>query len=219
MAIRYPTFFPRRASVGVRNMTMVGQMDPSGTFRAQFGAPVALNATGYLSGQSIASAGETTALLRNDVPGRWGRNVTVVASGAATSNVTVHGFDYLNQRMTESFTLNGTTPVIGNKCFNWIERVVFGATAGTTINVGWGNGFGLPYKFVALQTEIKNSVITANAGAFVAGLANGTAATATNADVRGRYTPATVLPDGNNTFELIYVVDENNLHGNAQFAS
>jgi hypothetical protein len=219
MAIRYPTFFPRRASVAVRNMMGAGQVDTVGSFRAQFGAPIALDADGILDGQSIASAGSTTTLLRNDVPGRWGRNITVVASGAATSTVTINGFDYLNQRMTETLTLNGATAVQGAKCFSWVESVSFGSTAGTTIDVGWGNRFGLPFKGIAMQTELKNGAVSANGGTFVAGLANATTSTATNADTRGYYLPVTVVPDGTNTFDIIYVVDENNLHGNAPFAA
>jgi hypothetical protein len=78
---------------------------------------------------------------------------------------------------------------------------------------------GLPEKGKAMVNEIKNNAASANAGTFVAGLANATTPTGTNADVRGTYLPVTVLPDGTNTFEVRYVADTSNLHGNAQFAA
>ena len=222
MANRLATFFPDRLSMFVPSMKYSCDVEHNAPFRAQLGAPVALDADGILNDQSIATAGETAVFqstYSESNMSTYGRNVTCVASGAATSNVTVHGFDYLGQPMTESMTLNGTTTVQGLKAFRRIEKVVFGATAATTIDVGWGNKLGLPYKFKALILELKNGVVAANAGTFVAGLATGTAATATNADTRGTYLPSTVLPDGANTFEVLYLADNDNLHGNAQFKS
>jgi hypothetical protein len=54
----------------------------------------------------------------------------------ATSAVTVRGRDYLNQKLSEQLTLNGATPVVGKKAFKVIEKIDFGLTAGTTVNVG-----------------------------------------------------------------------------------
>jgi len=130
----------------------------------------------------------------------------------------VNGYDYLGQRLQENITANGTTIVNGVKAFQWIDNIVCGASADVvTISVGWTNLFGLPYTFQHLIAEDKNYVVAANAGTFVAGLAEGTAATATNADPRGTYLPATVIPDGTNIFEVTYMVRRGNLHGNAQF--
>lgn len=225
MPRRYASFFPQRVSNRVPLMAMVGGTEGDDTVTADFGAPTVLDTIGtagiFLTSQSIATASSTstflTTYLGTDAQmGRWGRNIQVVASGAATSTVTVTGRDYLGSRMSEVLTLNGATAVLGNKCFRWVDTIAWGLTAATTINVGIGNGFGLPFKLKAAVSEIKNSAITANAGAFVVGLANGTAATTTNNDVRGRYTPATVLPNSSNTFEVRYVADTSNLHGNAQ---
>lgn len=85
--------------------------------RVEFGAPIAASATLILSAQSIAAAVDTVtfalsaALLNTEANmSRFGRNVQVVASGAATSTVTVYGRDYLGQKMRETLTPNCTTP-------------------------------------------------------------------------------------------------------------
>ena len=145
--------------------------------------------------------------------GRYGRNVTVVASGAATSNVTIVGYDYLGQAVKESFTLNGTTPVVGKKMFADIVRADFGNTAGTTINVGFGNVLGLPYK--ALGTTMLSELTsdtTPTAGALVAGVSP---QTLTSGDPRGTYTPNQV-PDNVKYYRLTYMADRSQLHGAAQ---
>lgn len=224
MAKRMPTFFPQRVNMRVPLKSYVGSIEGPGLVTVELGAPLALNDTGILSAQSIASAGSTTTFAAAFVQsegqmGRFGRALRFVASGAATSTVTVNGRDYIGQRVTETITLNGTTPVLGVKAFRYIDSISWGATASTTINVGWRDCFGLPHKFVALDLEEKNEAVAANAGTFVAGLATGTAATATNADVRGTYLAVTVLPNGTNTFRLRYFADFNNLDGNAQFAA
>ncbi len=149
----------------------------------------------------------------------WGRCITAVASSTNTRVMTVTGYDYLGRKVVEAITLTSGTPALGKKAFAWIESISFASASDTTtVDVGYGNTFGLPYKGVALQTEVKNNAVAANAGTFVAGLATATAETATNADVRGTHLFATVLPDGTNTFELWYIPYRNDLHGQARFA-
>lgn len=227
MARRYPTFFPQRVSARVPNMAYAGSTEGNDIVTADLGAPTALDTIAtagvLLTNQSINSAGSTNVFLATYTAleaqmGRWGRCLQVIASAAATSTVTVTGRDYLGSRITETFTLNGAVAVLGLKAFRFVDNVAWTATAAVTINVGISNGFGLPYKIKALVSEVKNGAITGNAGAIAAALTNGVAATAINADVRGRYTPATVVPNGTNTFEVRYVADTSNLHGNAQFA-
>lgn len=221
---RYPSFFPQRVNVRVPAMAMSGMVTASGddTMVAELGAPIALNNTGILAAQSVAAAGSATAFAAAYAPtdaitGRWGRGLRVVLSGAGTGTLTVRGRDYLNQRMREDFALNGTTAVLGVKAFKYIDSITWPTVGAVTLDVGWTNLLGLPFRFRALLNEIKNGIVTANAGTFVAGLATATAATATNADVRGTYLPVTVIPDGTNTFEVRYFADNTNLHGNAQF--
>jgi hypothetical protein len=175
----------------------------------------AANATAILNAQSIAApnvAAVPVATFTPSMLGRYGRNLTVVASGAATSNVTVSGYDYLGQALKESFTLTGAAAVIGKKMFADVSAISFGNTAGTTINVGFGNVLGIPYK--ALGTQLLGELIsdvTPTAGALVAGVSP---QTLTSGDPRGTYTP-NLAPDGTRWYRFSCVVDRSNLHGAA----
>ena len=182
-------------------------------FTVDFGAPAALSATAILSAQSIATAGSTTTLLLDTLPA-FGRGLQIVASGAATSDVTIYGRDYLGQPMIETLTLNGTTPVLGKKAFKWLDKVSFGATAATTINLGTTNVFGLPYAAIKMTAEFKDNVAAANAGTFTAYVSTDPQ-TATTGDPRGTYLPVTVLPDGTKTFKAVFMAtDAVNTSGN-----
>lgn len=235
----YADYWPFGISLRVPNMQYAADVALNGPFCANFGAPLALDTDGVLDGVVMVNgsavtvntftAGAATAteiayngLIPFDsttVRNGWGRALSVVASGANTRTMTVTGYDYLGSKVVEVITINGNTPVQGLKAFAWVESFVFSSsTDTTTVDVGWNNKFGLPYKGVAMVTEIKNNAVAANAGTFTAGLATATAETGTNADVRGTYLPATVLPDGSNTFEVWYIPYRNDLHGQARYA-
>lgn len=222
MARRMPSYFPTRINLAVRSKTYTGNIEGAGIVYADLGAPVALGST-IGSAQSIAAAGTFAVngtIDQSDarIMGRFGRAVSIVASGTATEVITINGRDYLGQPMKESITLNSGTAVLGNKAFRYVDSfTVPTGTGGINLTITTNNKFGVPHKFVALVHERKDGITAANAGVFVVGLANATAATATNADVRGTYLPATVLPDGVRQFELRYIADETNLDGNAQF--
>ena len=239
LARPYADYFPYGVSLRVPNLAYAADVALNGPFCANFGAPLALDTDGILDGVTMVNGSAVTISAFTDgvatdtaiaynglVPfdstskfNGWGRNVTAVASSTNTRVMTVTGYDYLGSKMVENLTLNSSTPVVGVKAFAWIASISFASASDTTtVDVGWGNAFGLPYALTALDVETKNGAVAANAGTVVAALADATAATATNADVRGTYTPATVLPNGTNTFELWYIPRRNNLHGNAQYA-
>jgi len=178
---------------GMQAAADLGQMTHG---RVSLGAPVIADADGILSGQSIAAAVDTVSFAATYAPteaimGKFGRALTVVASGAATSNVTVYGRDYLGQKMRESFTLNGNTPVAGKKAFRYIDRVTAGVTAATTINVGWGDALGLPYVTMKVEEEFVDNVAGA-AGSLAAPVFTDPQ-TATTGDPRGMYDPTAAL--------------------------
>lgn len=160
-------------------------------YEVDFLTPIAAVAAGILSAQSIAAAVDTTTFVTDTADAPFGRNVTVVASGAATSTVTVYGKDYLGQGMAETLTLNGTTPVLGLKAFKWIDRVVAGITAATTINLGFGTKLGLPYRMSNVLEETANGA-EATVGTFVAGVLTDPQ-TLTTGDPRGTYIPSTTM--------------------------
>lgn len=217
------TYFPRRVNDRVPNMQYAADVRFGGLGTITIPAPLAASATAILSAQSIAVAGIqytlATTFDQNNVAtmGKFGRNVVVVGSGAATSIVRIVGKDYLGQPMKEALTLNGTTPVVGKKAFKWIDAVDYDATAAVTINVGTGNILGLPYKSLKLMSEMVDKVVP-TAGTFVAAPAVGTTASLTSADPRGTYTPqASFVPNGSRVYELNFMHDVDQLHGEAHF--
>lgn len=237
----YGDYFPYGINLRVPNMEFAADVNLSGSpYVVNFGAPLALAAAGMVNASQnvngsattintfTSGAGSATAIGYNGmVPfssttkrDGWGRNLTCVASGACTRTVTVTGRDYLGQVMVEVLTLNGTTTVQGLKAFAWIESIVIASDTDTaTVNVGYGNKLGLPYAAMTMGAETKDGAVAANAATFVGALADATAATNTNADVRGTYLPVTVIPDGTHTFEAHFTLRRGNLHGNAQPSS
>lgn len=222
MVQRSPKYNPRRVNQYVPGMQYAAAVVHAAPFEIDFGAPAVAAAANILSAQSIAVAGVTTTLLIDNTdpvisalypygPG-FGRCLQVVASGAATSNVTIRGRDYMGQPMTESFTLNGAAAVVGVKAFKWIDSVTYGATAATTINVGTTDKLGLPYRTRLVQAEFSNGV-SAAVGTFVTPNLTDPQ-TITTTDPRGTYDPTTVL-DGAKVIKAIALLDNQlNASGN-----
>ena len=216
MVDRVASNYMARVNYFVDKLAYHSDVSTNGQVKCDLGTPIAANATGILSAQSIATAGSVTAFATTyspDAMAQYGRNVQVVASGAATSTVAIEGRDYLGQPMQEQLTLNGATPVLGNKAFKYIEKVSWGATAATTINVGWGTKLGLPFKMLGIDTELVNKAIPGTAGTFTAAVDT---QTLTSGDSRGTYVPNSA-PNGTNAYVLIYNADKTGLHGSRQF--
>jgi hypothetical protein len=215
------SYYPGNVNMYVANLTYAADVALEGgklTVDLTPTAPVAASATALLSATSIATAGsavpsvsQTEALM-----GKFGRVLQLVASGAATSNVTVHGQDYLGQPMSESFTLNGTTIVNGVKAFRRVTRVDFGATAATTINLGVRDVFGLPYAFLDAGVDFTDGVKSGTQGAYATPAL--TAQTVTSADPRGTFTPHTsVAPNASRKYVLQYEPRRGDLYGQRHF--
>ncbi|CAB4150602.1 hypothetical protein UFOVP568_48 [uncultured Caudovirales phage] len=224
MPRRVAQFYPQRVNMRVPAMAYTGDITNADVIHVQFGTVNAIATSNIFNAQTAAAAGtfvpQSTAYTASEAQmGRYGRAVQIVASGAYTGVVTITGRDYLGQRMQEALTANGASAVLGLKAFRYVDSITIVTTGAVTVDVGTTNKLGLPYRFEQLIAETKNGIAAANAGTFVVGLATATAATATNADVRGTYLPVTVIPDGTNTFELRYIADTSNLHGNRQFTA
>lgn len=211
------SFFPKRVNMWFSGAKYAADVGSNGAGKIRIPALSALDADGILAAQSIATAVDTTTFaatyLETDaVMGKFGRNVTVVASGAATSTVTVYGFDYLGQPMMETLTLNGTTSVLGLKAFRRISRITAGVTAATTINVGWGNKLGVPYKLLDTYTILKSNAEPTDADTVVVGSV--ATQSATSADPRGTINlHANNLTNGTNYYDIYGLWDVSNLYG------
>jgi hypothetical protein len=216
MANNHPSYSPRRANVRVPNLSFASEVNINGECRIELGTPVAAAAAGIMSAVSIATAitkgGTIVTTWKASLMGPYGRNVTAVLSGAGTPTLTVRGRDYLGQPVSENLVMAGATPVVGKKAFKYIDNISVGAVAATTLNVGYGNVLGVPYALSKVTDEFIDDTVAA-AGTIT--LATPTQ-TATSADPRGSYIPATV-PDGVHKYDLIGFAVQNNLHGVAHF--
>jgi hypothetical protein len=202
---RTSKYRPRRMNMYVASCGYAADVIHAGPFEVVFGPMAVASATNILSGQSIASATNTSTLLQDNTdpvntsftadfpngPG-FGRCLQFVASGASTSVVTVRGRDYLGQPMTEAVTLNGATPVIGVKAFKWIDNIAWTATSATTMNVGTTDKLGLPYRMQNVTLEMLDGARVSTLGTFV-GPSYTDPATATTTDPRGTYDPNSTL--------------------------
>jgi hypothetical protein len=154
------TNFPRRINNYVKAMAYSSDVNYNGATRVNFGAPAAASATAIANAVSIAAGASADLSGVAAVADPFGRNVTLVASGAYASPVVLFGWDYLGQPIAELFTMNGTTPVVGNKCFKSFNYFTYTAGA-VTISIGTGAKLGLPYKTVRVGYEIANGVVAA----------------------------------------------------------
>lgn len=202
MAARKPDFYHPRYNAYVPALQYADDVVHSAPLIVNFGTPSAAAATAVAATLSIATAGGTN--YNYEVADEWGRNLTFVASGAATSTVTVIGRDYLGQPVRETITLNGTTPVVGLKAFKYVQRIEYGATAATTINVGTGVRLGLPYRTSNVLAEKLNSV-AGTVGTLTAAVLTDPQ-TATTGDPRGTYTTNATM-NGTNRIEIAVLVD------------
>jgi hypothetical protein len=127
---------PEDGSAYVEGVTNDFALDLDNRGTVDFGTPAVADPDGLQDGVTYTAGASFTLNVESDTP--YGRNVTVVAAGASTQTLTVTGVDYLNQVMTETFTMNGTTPVVGKKAFKKIETVTSGTFAGD-LDLGWGH--------------------------------------------------------------------------------
>lgn len=195
-----PTNFPRRVNMYVPGMQYSSDVNGSGTTRVNFGPVLAASPNAIANAWNVATTGAlfiTTFDPRFMAP--YGKAVTVVASGPTTAVITVRGFDYLGQPMTENLTLAGVTPVLGVKAFFQITQLNISALVpAVTVNVGYSIKLGLPYKAFRVAYEADNGGTFLGGGTLQAPFVN-VPSTASTADPRGMFTP-TGTTNGVNTF-------------------
>jgi len=114
--------------------------------------------------------------------------------GAAPQTITISGYDYYGQLMSEAITSSSavSTAVNGKKAFFQVSSIATGGATGTALTVGTTDKLGLPVRVfnAAYIVSVKsNSTLAQDAGTFVA--ADTAVATTGTGDVRGTYAPAT----------------------------
>ena len=214
-------FYPERINMYVPAMSFASDCGDDGLYQVSLGTPAIAVTDAIVHGQSVVAAGNLD--LDYDMTGDFGRNVTVNSDGANTDAVVVTGYDYLGQKITENFTLNGAATVQGAKAFKRVTNVAWLAEAGRTLDVGFGDVLGLPYKTMAINNEIFGDVAQ-SAGTFVAPVLTDPQTAATG-DPRGTYNPTGTL-DGA-TELVIHAIASNavnatgngGLHGIAHFSA
>lgn len=221
-----PSFFPRRLSSYVPAMQYASDVNMSGDTRISFGAPAVASATFFLSARDVSSGAtiQASSLLTDTMVEPWGRCVQVVLSGAGTGTVTIDGWDYLGQPMSENLALNGATPVVGVKAFKYIRQVTWPTVGAVTMNLGNHDKLGLPYKCIKVLSEETTGTVVSSLGTLV-GPVMTDPQTATTVDPRGTYDPQTTL-NGTAVITISALFDNsvnssNNggLHGIAHFAN
>jgi len=197
------TFHPRRVNQYVKCMQYAMDVNSQGSTRTDFGTPAASSANNVVNAQSIAAAVtlDLTTLAQIDAP--FGRSLQLTGSATvlAGSAITIRGYDYLNQPMSEVLTsVAGATLIQGIRAFKYLTSVTFAANAGTapvTMSIGYGGKLGLPYRAIAQRLEVANGVPAGSQGTFVAGPFAQTTNAAGQADPRGTYIPSTTLNGAN----------------------
>jgi hypothetical protein len=120
--------------------------------------------------------------------------ITIGTGTIANRNITISGYDYYGQPMSEVIATGTTqsTTVSGLKAFYIITSITTSGAVGGTVAVGTTDVLGLPVRVtnVAYVVSVKsNNTLAQDAGAFVA--ADTATATTGTGDVRGTYAPAT----------------------------
>jgi hypothetical protein len=116
-----------------------------------------------------------------------------VNTSTSARAVTISGYDYYGQPMTETITVSvAGTPVNGKKAFYQVSGATITGSA-TAVTTGTTDILGLPVRCIDAGYIVKvgwNNTLLQNAGTFVAAdMTN--PATATTGDVRGTFTPTT----------------------------
>lgn len=120
--------------------------------------------------------------------------ITIGTGTIANQTITITGFDYYGQAMSEAIATGTTqsTTVSGKKAFYIVTSITTTGAVGGTVAVGTTDILGLPVRVfnTAYIVSVKsNNTLAQDAGTFVAAVT--ATATTTTGDVRGTYVPAT----------------------------
>ena len=153
-----------------------------------------LTLTAGTSVRSVINASGAT-VLQLDCP-RAVQLTTASGTIVTSRNLTVSGFDYYGQAMSEVIATGTTSSAVANvagkKAFFQISGITISGSLPVAITVGTTDVLGIPVRVfnVSYVASVKsNNTLAQDAGTFVA--ADTATATTTTGDVRGTYAPAT----------------------------
>ena len=153
-----------------------------------------LTLTAGTSVKSVTTAGGVT-VLQLDCP-RAVQLTTASGTIVTSRTITVSGYDYYGQAMSEAIATGTTSSAVANvagkKAFFQISSITISGALPVAITVGTTDVLGLPVRVfnVSYVASVKsNNTLAQDAGTFVA--ADQATATTTTGDVRGTYAPAT----------------------------
>lgn len=216
--------YPILANLHVERMNYAADVNLSGPLEVDLSPRFPIATAGVISDLVDVSATDTIRLDMSGqteaVMGKFGRGISLTASGAATAVVVVRGFDYLNQPVTENITLAGAVAVSGKKAFRRVESVTpVAGTAATTVNIATTNVLGIPYRMIDIGILFADGIKGA-AYTGVVGLSPAVAGSATSVDPRGVITPAAAQnPNGVRNLKVTYYPDREDLMGPKHFSS
>ena len=159
--------------------------------------PAAAGSLTLTAGTSVKSVvtNSGTTVLQLDCP-RAVQLTTASGTIVTSRNLTVSGFDYYGQAMSEVIATGTTSSAVANvagkKAFFQITSIAISGSLPVAITVGTTDVLGLPVRVfnVSYVASVKsNDALAQDAGTFVA--ADTATATTTTGDVRGTYDPAT----------------------------
>lgn len=178
---------PMSVGFGPMGRTYIYDILPAAVSLVSVLAAVTPSAATTYSGTSLAAttaAAGTTNTIRADgvqvIQMDYPRAVCLrVGAGSPTaSNVTISGYDYYGQPMTEIIQTGTTqsTTVNGRKAFMQVSSVAFSAATTVAVSVGTTKVFGLPSKISDLTYVIgvnSNNTLARDTGTALAGYSGG----------------------------------------------
>jgi hypothetical protein len=148
---------------------------------AVLASTTATGATTYSGTQLSATSTAATRVTRNDgtivLQLDYPRALTTVGAGGVTTGyMTIAGYDYYGQPMSEIIPYVASTTTSGRKAFFQIASCTFSAASAAGVSVGTTKVFGLPAKITDTTYIINaksNNTLAADAGTAVNGLGGG----------------------------------------------
>ncbi len=207
---RHGDFFPDRINQFVKAMRYAADVHDDGMYKLAFGAPAVEDPNGIIAAVTIT--GGATILPAAFVGGvepvvdsPWGRAVSFEGSAAGTPVVTITGFDYLGQKITETVTMLTGAETWSLNAYSRITQVVVASGVTGTFDMGFSDRLGLPYKTIAILEEIEDGAAAGTLGTLVNPVLTDPSTAATG-DPRGTYAPNGTL-DGTADFSILARAD------------